>query len=125
VLGWGGAWLLRCFHRYIGPPLRRLVASVSRRKLVSICIVVWSIFTSTCSAALTYPPLFLARVGVGVGEAGLGPAAYSLIADYFPRERMGAAISVYYMGLFFGTSLAQLVGGIVVQGLSRTPLITA
>jgi len=123
-MGLLGGLAFALFYTFIGLPLGRMVDSVNRRKLVSICIVVWSIFTSTCSAALTYPTLFLARVGVGVGEAGLGPAAYSLIADYFPRERMGAAISVYYMGLFFGTSLAQLVGGIVVQGLSRTPLIT-
>jgi MFS family permease len=123
-MGLLGGLAFALFYTFMGLPLGRMVDSVNRRKLVSVCIVVWSCFTSSCSAALTYPTLFLARVGVGVGEAGLGPAAYSLIADYFPRERMGAAISVYYMGLFFGTSLAQLVGGITVQALSRTPLMT-
>lgn len=111
------------FYTFMGLPLGRMVDSVNRRGLVTVCIVIWSCFTGLCSAAKTYPTLFLTRVGVGVGEAGLGPAAYSLIADYFPRERMGAAISVYYMGLFFGTSLAYLVGGITVQALSHTPLI--
>ena len=112
------------FYTFMGLPLGRMVDSLNRSRLVGICIVVWSFFTSLCSAARTFGTLFLARVGVGVGEAGLGPSAYSLIADYFPRERMGAAISVYYMGLFFGTSLAQLVSGVTVQALSRTPLLT-
>jgi MFS family permease len=112
------------FYTFMGLPLGRMVDSLNRSRLVSICIIVWSCFTSLCSATRTFGTLFLARVGVGVGEAGLGPAAYSLIADYFPRERMGAAISVYYMGLFFGTSLAQLVSGVTVQALSRTPTLT-
>ena len=112
------------FYTFMGLPLGRMVDSVNRSRLVSVCVVVWSCFTTLCSAAKSFGALFLARVGVGVGEAGLGPAAYSLIADYFPREKMGAAISVYYMGLFFGTSLAQLVGGVTVQALSRTPLVT-
>src|SRR6516225_4325259 len=112
------------FYTFMGLPLGRMVDSVNRSRLVAICIVIWSLFTSMCSAARTFGTLFLARVGVGVGEAGLGPAAYSMIADYFPREKMGAAISVYYMGLFFGTSLAQLVSGVTVQALSRTPVLT-
>jgi MFS family permease len=112
------------FYTFMGLPLGRMVDSLNRSRLVAVCVVIWSCFTSMCSAAGTFATLFLARVGVGVGEAGLGPAAYSLIADYFPRERMGAAISVYYMGLFFGTSLAQLVSGITIQALGRTPLLT-
>jgi MFS family permease len=112
------------FYTFMGLPLGRMVDSVNRRSLVGVCVFIWSIFTSGCAAAWNFTTLFLARIGVGVGEAGLGPAAYSLIADYFPKERMGAAISVYYMGLFFGSSLALLVGGIAVDALSRTPLIT-
>ena len=76
------------------------------------------------SAMRRYEELFLARIGVGIGEAGLGPGAYSLIADYFPKDRIGTAISIFYFGLFFGSSLALLVGGITLDALARTPNLT-
>jgi MFS family permease len=112
------------FYTFMGMPLGRIVDSCNRRNLIAISIVVWSIFTSLCAATKSFFSLFLVRIGVGVGEAGLSPSAYSLIADYFPKERMGAAISVYYFGLFFGSSLALLVGGIAIDALARTPILT-
>jgi MFS family permease len=112
------------FYTIMGLPLGRLADTRSRRNLVAAGVVVWSIFTSFCSAAKSFWSLFLTRIGVGVGEAGLSPAAYSLIADYFPPERLGAAISVYYMGVFLGSSLALLVGGIVVDTTARIHTVT-
>jgi MFS family permease len=112
------------FYTFMGLPLGRLVDTRNRRNLITVCVVLWSIFTCSCAAAKSYAMLFLARIGVGVGEAGLNPAAYSLISDYFPRDRMGAAMSVYYMGLFLGSSLAALVHGITVQAVTRTPIMT-
>ncbi|HEX5431179.1 MAG TPA: MFS transporter [Bryobacteraceae bacterium] len=112
------------FYTFMGLPLGRMVDTSNRRRLVSICVLIWSIFTAGCAATKSFLTLFLARIGVGVGEAGLGPAAYSLISDYFPKEKMGAAISVYYMGLFFGSAVASLVGGITLDALARTPLLT-
>jgi MFS family permease len=108
----------------MGLPIGRLADTSSRRNVIAIAIVVWSFFTSLCAATKSYFSLFLTRIGVGVGEAGLGPAAYSLISDYFPEERIGAAISVYYFGLFLGSSLALLVGGITVDALARVPTIS-
>jgi MFS family permease len=112
------------FYTFMGLPLGRFVDTRNRRNLVAVCIVVWSFFSSGCSAAKSYLTLFFSRMGVGVGEAGLGPAAYSLISDYFPKDRMSAAISVYYMGLFFGSGLAALVSGMTVQALARVPTLT-
>jgi len=112
------------FYTFMGIPLGRIADSCNRRNLIGVCIVIWSIFTSLCSAAKSYFSLFLVRIGVGIGEAGLGPSAYSLISDYFPRERIGTAISVFYFGLFFGMSLAMLVGGITVDALAQTPILT-
>jgi MFS family permease len=112
------------FYTFMGIPLGRIADSCNRRNLIGVCIVVWSIFTSLCSTARSFIALFLVRIGVGVGEAGLGPSAYSLISDYFPKERIGAAISVFYFGLFFGNSLALLVGGITVDALAHTPILT-
>ena len=112
------------FYTFMGLPLGRMIDTYNRRNLVTVCIVVWSIFTAGCAATKSFLSLFLARIGVGVGEAGLNPAAFSLMADYFPRERMGAAVSVYYMGLFFGSSLALVVSGVTVETLARTPMLT-
>jgi MFS family permease len=112
------------FYTLMGLPLGRMVDNYSRRNLIMVCVIVWSIFTSLCAAARSFFSLFLTRIGVGVGEAGLNPAAFSLIADYFPKDRVGTAISVYYFGLYFGQSMALLVGGITVDALSHTPVLT-
>ncbi|MBV9742844.1 MAG: MFS transporter [Acidobacteriia bacterium] len=112
------------FYTLMGLPLGRIADVRNRRNLIAAGIVLWSFFTSLCSIARSFWSLFLARMGVGVGEASLSPAAYSLIADYFPRERLGVAISVFYMGIFFGSSLSLLVTGAVIDALAHTPVIT-
>jgi MFS family permease len=70
--------------------------------------------TALCGLARSYAQLFLARIGVGVGEAALSPPAYSLIADYFPRERLGTAIGVYSLGIYLGSGIALMLGGWIV-----------
>lgn len=112
------------FYTLMGLPIGRLVDTRSRRNIISVSIVVWSFFTSLCAAARGYWSLFMTRIGVGIGEAGLGPAAYSMMSDYFPKERIGTAISIFYFGLFLGSSLAFLVGGITVDALANTPVMT-
>src|SRR5579872_2645896 len=112
------------FYTFVGLPLGRIADTRSRRGLIAVGVVLWSLFTSLCSVARSFWSLFLARMGVGVGEASLSPAAYSLISDYFPKERLGVAISVYYMGVFFGTSLSLLVAGAVIDAVGHTPVIT-
>jgi MFS family permease len=112
------------FYTFMGIPLGRIADSCNRRNLIVVSVVIWSIFTSMCAATKSFFSLFLVRIGVGIGEAGLGPSAYSLISDYFPKERIGTAISVFYFGLFFGMSLALLVGGITVDALAQTPVLT-
>jgi MFS family permease len=112
------------FYTFMGLPLGRLADTGNRRKLIAVGIVLWSIFTSACSIARNFWSLFLTRMGVGVGEATLSPAAYSLIADYFPRDRLGLAVSVYYMGVFFGTSASLLVTGMVIDAMAHTPIVT-
>lgn len=70
--------------------------------------------TAACAAAQGFWTLFLARMGVGVGEATLSPSAFSLLSDYFPRERLGTALSIFSMGVFFGSGSALIVGGLVI-----------
>jgi MFS family permease len=103
------------FYTILGIPLGRLADSWNRRGLIAAGVVVWSLMTALCGMARTYWQLFLFRIGVGIGEATLSPAAYSLIADYFPPERRATAISVYSMGIYLGSGIAFLLGGLVIQ----------
>lgn len=103
------------FYTILGIPLARIADSKSRRGLIVAGIIVWSAMTALCGLAKHYWQLLLFRVGVGVGEAALSPAAYSMIADYFPPERRASAMSVYSMGIFLGSGIAFLVGGLVIQ----------
>lgn len=103
------------FYTILGIPLARVADSRSRRGLIVTGILVWSAMTALCGLARHYWQLLLFRVGVGVGEAALSPAAYSMIADYFPPQRRATAMSVYAMGIFLGSGIAFLAGGLVVQ----------
>lgn len=112
------------FYTFMGLPMGRLVDTRNRRNLIAAGLFVWCCFTSAGAATRSYATLFLARIGVGVGESTLSPAAYSMIADYFPKRVLGVAISIFYMGLFIGSSLALLLGGMIVQALSHSPTLT-
>lgn len=116
------------FYTICGIPLGRLADSTSRRGLVAVGILVWSFMTALCGMAKLYWHFLLARVGVGAGEAALSPAAYSMIADSFPPEKRATPMSVYSMGIYLGSGLAFLVGGLVIhfasaQGNVNLPLL--
>jgi MFS family permease len=112
------------FYTLAGLPLARWADNHSRRGLIMAGVVAWSAATAACGLAQKYWHLLLARVGVGVGEAALSPAAFSLLVDYFPRDRRATAISVFGTGLYIGAGLAFLIGGLVIQFAStRGPLI--
>ena len=106
------------FYTVMGIPLGRLADSKSRRGLIAAGVIVWSVMTALCGTAKHYWQFFLFRIGVGVGEAALSPAAYSMIADYFPPAKRATAISVYSMGIYLGAGLAFLLGGAVIQYVS-------
>lgn len=103
------------FYALMGLPIGRLADKHSRRLIIGVGIFLWSIMTALCGLARNFWQLFLARVGVGVGEATLSPAAYSMIADYFPKDRLGRALGVYQSGAFFGVGLAFIFGGLAIQ----------
>lgn len=102
------------FYTLLGLPIGRLVDRRSRRAIIAAGIFLWSLMTVTCGLARTYAQLFAARIGVGVGEATLSPAAYSMIADYFPKEKHARALNFYFAGVYLGTGLAFILGGAVI-----------
>lgn len=112
------------FYTICGFPLGRLADSKSRRGLIAVGIVLWSAATAACGLAVSYVQFLLGRIAVGVGEAALNPSAYSLIADSFPSERRATAMSVYAMGIYLGSGVALLLGGIVIDIASATQSVT-
>ena len=111
------------FYATLGIPIARLADRKNRRVLIMIGVVLWSIMTAACGLAKTYWQLFLARMGVGVGEATLSPAAYSIMADYFAPNKLAKAIGVYAMGLYVGAGLAMLAGSAVISAVSQAGTI--
>lgn len=112
------------FYSVLGVPIAKLADRSSRRTIISVGIALWSIMTAVCGLSKSYLQLFLARVGVGVGEATLSPAAYSMMADYFPPQKLARAISVYAMGLYGGAGLAMLAGSAVVATVNQAGPVT-
>jgi MFS family permease len=107
----GGAFV--AFYAFLGIPVGRLADARSRRNLLLGGVAVWSTMTVLCGVADSYLELFLARMGVGVGEACLVPCAYSLITDYFPRERRSLPLTIFSGGIMLGAGVAHLCGGMV------------
>jgi MFS family permease len=99
------------FYTLFGFPLGRMADSGVRRNLITAGLTVWSVMTASCGLAKNFWHMLLGRIGVGVGEASLGPSAYSIIADMFPRHKMGAAMGFYTMGIYLGSGVAFMAGG--------------
>ncbi|MGI9341453.1 MAG: spinster family MFS transporter [Gammaproteobacteria bacterium] len=106
------------FYALVGIPIGRMADRYSRRGIIAAGIFLWSLMTAACGLAKSFFGLFLARVGVGVGEAALSPSAFSMISDLFPKDKLGRALSVYQAGAFLGAGIAFLAGGAVIQLLS-------
>ena len=106
------------FYALVAVPLGRLADSVNRRRLITIGIVAWTIAAIACGLAETYTQLFLARMAVGVGEAVLTPAGFSLLADLFRARRLALPISVFTASSFFGSGIALIFGGYMISYLS-------
>ena len=105
------------FYVALGVPIARYADSHSRVRLMSVGVLVWSVMTALCGFARSFSQMFLARIGVGVGEATLSPAAYSLLSDYFPPHKLTRALSVYQTGIYVGIGLAMIVGGFVITNV--------
>ena len=105
--------LFALFYTFLGIPIARLAERSNRSMIISGSLVVWSGFTVLCGYAQTFVQLALARVGVGVGEAGCTPAAHSLIVDYTPKEKRSSALAFYSLGTPIGSLLGTILGGFI------------
>ncbi len=103
------------FYAVLGIPIARYAdrGSTNRVSLISVSLVIWSGMTAVCGFAQNFWQMALARVGVGVGEAGCTPAAHSLISDAVPPEKRASAIAFYGMGVPIGTLLGLVIGGTI------------
>src|SRR5687768_11115952 len=104
------------FYALFGIPLGRLADSWYRGRLMAIGLALWSSMTALSGFANSFGMLAAARIGVGIGEASASPAAYSMISDYFPKERRATALAIYSSGLYLGGGLSLFIGGAIVQG---------
>lgn len=116
------------FYAIFGLPIGRMADSMSRKGIIGCGLFLWTLMTAACGTVKSFTPLFIFRMGVGVGEAALSPSAYSIITDYFPKEKLARAFSVYAMGVTVGSGLAYLVGGNVIGwaeklGVTELPFI--
>ncbi|HXA37277.1 MAG TPA: MFS transporter [Steroidobacteraceae bacterium] len=136
-LGLMGGLAFALFYTFLGIPIARLADRVSRTLIMTAALALWSLMTAACGLTQSFAQLFMARVGVGVGEAGGVAPAYSLICDYFPPKERARALSVYSFGIPIGSALGIVLGGFItslvswrvaffivgVAGLLITPLL--
>jgi MFS family permease len=116
------------FYAVLGLPAGYLVDRISRRRIMGIGVVLWSCMTLSCGVAQNYWQLFLGRCGVGIGEAAITPASYSLIRDAFPPESRARAFGLFSAAAFIGQALAVILTGLMIGfvasgGLKAVPFV--
>jgi MFS family permease len=123
-LGLLGGVAFALFYTLLGIPVARLADRLNRVNLLTIALAFWSAMTAMCGAVQSYSQLFLARMGVGIGEAGGLSPAYSIICDYFPRNERGRAMAIHSFGVPIGSALGIIAGGYLTQLMNwRTAFI--
>jgi predicted MFS family arabinose efflux permease len=116
-LGMLSGFTFAIFYVTLGIPIARLADKKNRRNIVATALGLWSLMTACSGLARNFIQLLLARIGVGVGEAGGSPPAHAMISDYFPPEKRSTALSVYSTGIYFGVLIGFLMGGYLNQHL--------
>ena len=116
-LGFLTGFAFAIFYVILGIPIARLADKGSRRNTVTMSLALWSVMTAVSGRARNFVQLSLARIGVGVGEAGCSPPAHAMISDYFPPARRSTALSIYSAGIYFGILIGFLMGGYLNQHL--------
>lgn len=110
------------FYAVFGIPIALAADRLHRTRIIAAGMLVWSGMTIYCGLAENYTQLFIGRIGVGIGEAALAPAAYSLLSDVFDKRRLPTAVAVFSLGSTVGSGLALAMGGGLLDALSRADL---
>jgi predicted MFS family arabinose efflux permease len=111
LLGLLAGFTFALFYATLGIPIASWADRANRRNIIAWAVAVWSGMTALCGVAQNFTQLALARIGVGIGEAGCSPPAHSLIADYYPPEQRATALGIYSLGIPFGIMFGFFVGG--------------
>jgi MFS family permease len=117
ALGFLSGVAFAIFYATLGIPIARWADRGVRRDIIALALFVWSGMTALCGIVRTFPQLVLARIGVGVGEAGCSPPAHSILSDYYPPERRGTAFAIYALGIPVGTAFGFFTGGWMAETL--------
>src|SRR6478736_4782655 len=116
-LGLLSGFTFAIFYVTLGIPIARFADKRSRRNIAAGSLGLWSRMTAFSGLARNFIQLLLARIGVGVGEAGGSPPAHAMISDYFPPQKRSTALSIYSTGIYFGILTGFLMGGYLNQHL--------
>jgi MFS family permease len=111
------AELFAVFYATLGMPISLLADRWNRRNLIALALAIWSAMTALSGVAANVTQLALARIGVGIGEAGCSPPAHSMISDYYPPEQRATAMGIFTVGISAGIMIAYLSGGWIAQNL--------
>ena len=110
-LGMLSGFAFALFYATLGIPIAKYADYGNRRNLISLAIGVWSFMTALSGLAQNFFHLLVARIGVGIGEAGCSPPAHSMISDYFPANVRSTALGIYSLGIPFGIMFGLFAGG--------------
>jgi MFS family permease len=112
------------FYATLGIPVARLADRGNRKKIIAVSLAIWSAMTAAGGFAQNFAQLLVARIGVGIGEAGSSPPSHSIIADLYPPEKRAGAMGIYSLGVVLGAALGTFIGGLVASAYGwRTAMV--
>jgi len=114
-LGWLKGLAFALLYSIVGIPIAWLADRYSRKKIVTVSLIAWSAFTALTGMAGSFLHMFLARIGVGIGEAGGSPPSHSIISDLYPKEQRASALGIYSLGIPIGIGFSYLLAGALVE----------
>jgi len=115
LLGLMSGLAFALFYATLGVPIAMWADRGNRRNIITWAVTIWSGMTAACGLAGNFAHLMLARIGVGIGEAGSSPPSHSMIADLYPKESRSSAMAFYSVGVYAGAMIGLVAGGYIVQ----------